>query len=186
MQKQKDLEYTLLQWSMFGFNPSVSALILHLMPQHLYSLIHSLWPSLLFKNSKESVPSFVSQGLFYIGICCETIMEISAVNTHHHSFLQNFFLLMKTLKIHSPSYFQIYNTVLLTTVMMSHPMTHSSYNWKCVPLTPFTILTIPHVRQQPPICSSHRCSEMCVCLILHISRIIRYLPFFLFDLFHLI
>lgn len=157
MQKQKDLEYTLLQWSMFGFNPSVSALILHLMPQHLYSLIHSLWPSLLLKNSKESVPSFVSQGLFYIGICCETIMEISAVNTHHHSFLQNFFLLMKTLKIHSPSYFQIYNTVLLTIArctLQTHDINFIN-QFLCI-LTPFTHLPtpLPHL-WQPPISSLH-------------------------------
>ena len=54
--------------------------------------------------------------LIFIYIYCEMITTISQVIIHHYGY--NFFLVMRTFKIYSLSNFQIYNTVLLTIVIM--------------------------------------------------------------------
>lgn len=66
------------------------------------------------------------------------ITTVSPVNICHHSYKKNFFLVMRTFKIHSPNYFQISNTILtiVTMLYITSARIYSFYNWKFVPFDP--------------------------------------------------
>ena len=59
--------------------------------------------------------------------------KICLINIYHHTVI-NYYFVVRTFQIYSPSKFQIYNTVLITRVTMLYIpfMSHLFYSWKSV------------------------------------------------------
>ena len=108
--------------------------------------------------------------MHWLDICmyCRVITITSPVNSRHRTQVYSIlFLVMRTLKSHLPSYFQIYNTVFLTVASILYitpsGFIHSITGNLCL-LLPSPILLTPSLRQ-PPIYSLYPWTQFFVHLL---------------------
>lgn len=96
-----------------------------------YFFFHfEIWQLILYRFKMYNIT------IWCMSIYCRMITTVSLVNSLHLTVI-TFFLVMRNLKLHSPSNFQLYTTVLLTLVTMPYiPSPQILYLWPPSPISP--------------------------------------------------